>query len=72
MLVDLVDSANGPVIAGYRWVDPAPPDPPAAVDPIASVVKRTPELFDYLRCDVSLPDPVLNAYMPIICGQMRP
>ena len=72
VLVDFVDSANGPVIAGYRWVDPAPPDPPAAVDPIASVVKRTPELFDYLRCDVSLPDPVLNAYMPIICGQMRP
>jgi hypothetical protein len=72
VLVDFVDSANGPAISGYRWVDPAPPDSPAAVDPIASVIKRTPELFDYLRCDVSLPDPVMKAFLPIICGQMRP
>jgi len=72
VLVDFVDSANGPAIVGYRWVEPAPPDPPAAVDPIASVVRRTPELFDYLRCDLTLPDPVMKAFMPIICGQMRP
>ena len=72
VLVDFIDSANGPAIVGYRWIDPAPPDAPAAVDPIASVVKRTPDLFDYLRCDLTLPDPVMKAFMPIICGQMRP
>jgi hypothetical protein len=72
VLVDSVDSTNGPTIAGYRWVDPAPPDQTAAADSIAAVVKRAPELFEYLRCDLSLSDPLMNAMMPIICGQMRP
>ncbi len=71
VLVDFVDSTNGPTIVGYRWVDPAPPEQRSPVDPIAAVVKRTPELFEYLRCDLSLSDPP-NAMMPIICGQMRP
>ena len=71
VLVDGVDGANGPAIVGRRWVDPAP-QPPSAVDPIAAVVKGTPELFDYLRCDLSVSDPKMNAVMPIICGQMRP
>jgi len=72
VLVDGVDSANGPTIVGYRFVDPAPTEQPSSVDPIAAVVKRTPELFDYLRCDLSLSDPVMKMMMPIICGQMRP
>lgn len=72
VLVDFVDSTNGPSIVGYRWVDPAPRDDPSSVDPIAAVVKRSPELFEYLRCDLSLDDPVMKAMMPIICGQMRP
>ena len=72
VLVDFVDRTNGPTIVGSRWVDPAPPEQPSAVDPIAAVIKRTPELFDYLRCDLSLPDPVMKVFMPIICGQMRP
>jgi hypothetical protein len=72
VLVDFVDSTNGPTIVGSRWVDPAPPEQPAAVDPIAAVVKRAPELFDYLRCDLSLSDPLMKTMMPIICGQMRP
>ena len=72
VLVDFVDSTNGPTIVGSRWIGPAPPEQPSPVDPIAAVVKRTPELFEYLRCDLSLPDPLMNAMMPIICGQMRP
>jgi hypothetical protein len=72
VLVDFVDSTNGPTIVGYRWVDPAPPEQLSGVDPIAAVVKRTPELFEYLRCDLSLSDPVMKAMMPIICGQMHP
>jgi hypothetical protein len=72
VLVDFVDSTNGPTIVGYRWVDPVPAEQPSPVDPIAAVVKRTPELFEYLRCDLSLSDPLMSAMMPIICGQMRP
>jgi hypothetical protein len=70
VLVDFVDSTNGPTIVGYRWMDPA--DQPSSVDPIAAAIKRAPELFEYLRCDLSLADPLMNAMMLIICGQMRP
>ena len=72
VLVDFVDEANGPTIVGVRWIDPAPPGQVSAVDPIAAIVKRTPELFEYLQCDLSLPDPVMKAMIPIVCGQMRP
>jgi hypothetical protein len=72
VLVDFVDSASGPSIVGYRWVAPAPPEQPAAGDPIAAVVKRTPELFEYLRCDLSLTDPLIDGMIRIICGQMHP
>jgi hypothetical protein len=76
VLVDFVDSPSGPTIVGSRWVDPAPdpapPDQPSVADPIAAVIKRTPELFEYLHCDLSLSDPVMKAMMPLICGQMRP
>ena len=72
VLVDFVDSASGPTIVAYRWVDPAPPEPPSPSDPIAATIKRTPELFEYLRCDLTLSDPAMTAMMSIICGQMRP
>ena len=75
VLVDFVDSVNGATIVGYRWVEPGPPAPPvvpdAASDPIAGVIRRSPELFEYLQCDLKVTDPVLGAYMPIVCGQMR-
>jgi hypothetical protein len=72
VLVDFVDSAGGPTIVDRRWIDPAPPQQGVSGDAIAAVVKRSPELFDYLRCDLTLSDPVMKAMMPIICGQMRP
>jgi hypothetical protein len=72
VLVDFVDSANGPTIVGRRWIDPAPPQQGATGDPIGAVVKQSPELFDHLRCDLTLSDPLMKAMMPIICGQMRP
>jgi hypothetical protein len=72
VLVDFVDSASGPTIVGRRWIDSAPPQAAPSIDPIAALVKRSPELFEYLRCDLTLSDPVMKAMMPIICGQMRP
>jgi len=75
ILVDFVDSAAGATIVGYRWVEPGPPAPPivegGTSDPIAGVIRRLPELYDYLRCDVSVDDPLMKAMMPIICGAMR-
>jgi hypothetical protein len=70
MLIDFVDSS--PAVVGRRWVDPPAPSADAALDPIIAVIKRAPDLFDYLRCDLSLPDPRENALMPVLCAQVRP
>jgi hypothetical protein len=75
VLIDFVDSPGGPTIVGYRWLEPGPPAPPlvegAVADPIAGVIMRSPELYEYLRCDVKVADPLMNAMMPMICGLMR-
>jgi hypothetical protein len=76
MLVDFVDSQAGPAIVGWRWIEPGPPAPPivpdAAPDPIAGIIRRSDELFDYLRCDLSVADPVMNAMTTLTCRLMRP
>jgi hypothetical protein len=75
VLVDFVDTVNGPTIVDHRWIEPGPPAPPvvpdAAPDPIAGIIRRSPELFEYLQCDLKVTDPVLSSYMPLVCGQMR-
>ena len=71
VLVDFVDRADGPVIVGTRWIEPVVTQP-TTPDSIAAVIKQSSELFDYLRCDLSLSDPFMNSMMAIICGQMRP
>lgn len=72
VLVDFVDSPNGPTIVGSRWVEPAPSGQMSARDPIAAMVRRSSELFDYLRCDLSVPDPAMQAMLAMVCAQMRP
>ncbi len=75
VLVDFVDSPGGPTIVDHKWIDPGPPAPPfvpdAPPDPVAGVIRRAPQLYDYLQCDIAVTDPVLKVYMPIVCGQMR-
>jgi hypothetical protein len=75
VLVDFVDSVNGPTVVDYRWVETGPPVPPiapdAAADPIAGVIRRSPDLYEYLQCNLDVTDPVLRVYMPLVCGQMR-
>jgi len=76
VLVDFVDSAIGATIVGYRWVEPGPPAPPlvagGAADPVAGVIIRSPELYEYLRCDLKVSDPLMTTMIPLICGLMRP
>jgi len=76
VLVDFVGSQAGPAIVGWRWIEPGPPAPPivpdAAPDPIAGVIRRSDELFDYLRCDLSVADPLMNAMTTLVCGLMKP
>jgi hypothetical protein len=71
VLVDFVDSTTGPVIVGYRWVEPVQVTPQSG-DPVAAIIKQAPDLFDYLRCDLSVPNPAMNAMLAMICGRMRP
>jgi hypothetical protein len=75
VLVDFVDGTAGPTIVGYRWVEPGPPAPPlvpgAFEDPIAGIIRRSPELYEYLRCDTTVADPLMNAMSTIVCGAMR-
>jgi|SRR3954467_9490563 hypothetical protein len=76
VLVDFVGSQAGAAIVGWRWIDPGPPAPPlvpgALPDPVAGVIRRSDELFDYLRCDVSLPEPVMRVLTSFVCGLMKP
>jgi hypothetical protein len=66
VLIDLADSGT-PMIIGARYVDPRF----SGTDAVAAIVKRTPELFEFLQCDVTLPDPNQQAMMALVCGQMR-
>ena len=79
VLDDFVDSTNGPTVVGERWIEPGPPSPPivpgAEPDPIAGIISRTPELFEYLRCGERMPDlgtPGISQMLAFLCGRMRP
>jgi hypothetical protein len=72
VLVDFVDAPGGATVVDRRWVAAAAPDQPSGPDAIAAIIKRTPELFDYLQCDAPLGDAAMSAMMRLICGQMRP
>jgi hypothetical protein len=67
ILIDGADSGM-PIIVGTRYVDPRF----AGADAAAATVKRTPELFESLRCDVTLPVANQQAMMALACGQVRP
>jgi hypothetical protein len=75
VLVDGVDSATGPAIVASKRVAPGPPAPPlvpgAIGDPVAGIVIQARELYDFLRCDLTVSDPRMNAIMPTLCGRMR-
>ena len=67
VLIDGAD-AGSPTIVATRYIDPQFTER----DPVAAVVKRAPERFEVLRCDITLPDPNQQAMMALLCGQLRP
>jgi hypothetical protein len=67
VLIDGADS-GAPTIVGTCRVEPQF----TGSDPVAAIVKRSPDLFDFLRCDVTLPDTRRQPMMAFICAQMRP
>jgi len=68
VLIDGVDSSN-PTFLGTQWIDPSLS---GTGDPVPTIMKRSPELFEFLRCDLTLPDPAQQMILALICGQMRP
>jgi hypothetical protein len=66
VLVDQVDSASGPTIVRVARVDPILP---ASGDPALTILRR--ELREFLQCDLTVADPVMQALMTIVCGQLR-
>jgi hypothetical protein len=62
VLLDGVDTANAAPVVGMMRVDPAMSTGPLAgggptLDPLSMIIHRSPELFDYLRCDPFFTDP---------------
>jgi hypothetical protein len=68
ILVDEVDSAKGLRIAGTVRVDPQLPGSPGEIE---AIVRRSPELFSFLRCDTRLPDPQAQQMIDLRCARMR-
>ena len=78
VLADYVDSPAGATIVGTRYVNPEFPTSSDWTDAAIATIQREPELFDYLQCQVALPqssDPLAEMKQGLItklCDQMRP
>jgi hypothetical protein len=72
VLVDDVDAEAGLRVAGVLRIDPAFEPQPAPV-PVQRFIRRSPELVDYLRCDVRPPDlqPYENQVFDMWCAAVR-
>lgn len=68
LLVDDVDGEDGPRIERTLQVDPAFPESPARIE---EIVRRSPEVFAYLQCDVRLPDAKARPMIEAICAKMK-
>jgi hypothetical protein len=66
ILVDRADSAEATVVKAMR-VDPELP----ARARIDTAIRRSPELIEFLRCDLKLPDARQQAMMDLICARYR-
>lgn len=70
ILVDLVDSPQGPQVVRTLTVDATlgDEDGPARILPILA---RSKDLLDYLQCDTKLPDERLHERLAPVCARIR-
>jgi hypothetical protein len=68
LLVDDVDSVTGPRIVGSVRVEPVFEESGNGVD---ALVRQSPELVDFLRCDAAMADPNMQEMMARRCAQIR-
>jgi hypothetical protein len=67
VFVDGVDGAGGPEVVGTIRVDPALAGPGPRIEPL---LRRSPEILSFLRCDVRVPDEKMQAMFDLICAQV--
>ena len=70
VLVDDVDGPNGPSLAGTRHVDPELPESPESSPPIPVILRRSPDLVDFLRCDAKVPDSSVQPMFDALCARL--
>lgn len=64
VLVDDVNTGAGMRIARTLWIDPQLPAP----DRVQAVIRRSPELRDFLRCDAHFDDPAKEQVARALCA----
>ena len=69
ILVDEVDGAKGPQIFGTVRIDPALP-PGRRPFEIDDILRRSPEIVSFLRCDTRMPEPLLQQMVDIVCSRV--
>ena len=67
ILVDRVDSREGLTVVGTREIDPQLSGVPVRIE---QVLRRSSELVAFLRCDASLPDPLAQEMVRMVCGEL--
>ena len=78
VLADYVDSPAGATIVGTRFVNPDLPANSDWTDAAIVTIRREPELYDYIQCQVALPqssDPraeMMQGLVMKLCDMMRP
>ena len=70
ILVDDVDRENGMTIIRTLRVDPELPRADNGYPRIEAVLRRSPEILDFLRCETRLPDQRAQAVIDQICSQV--
>ena len=67
ILVDQVDSREALTVVGTRWIDPQVSGAPVRIE---QVLGRSSELVAFLRCNASLPDPLMQRMVQMICREL--
>ena len=69
ILVDHVDTSGKLEVVGTMRIDPEfpPTEGPPRID---AVLRRSPEIVSFLRCDARLPDGRAQAMIDVLCAQM--